>query len=111
MRTSSRCVMGLATDQAAGSAEKQLRKQLEQELSRDLSSHKALIRGEVSAIVESMLCSMQWCWCSNFWRCLLQIEQYLESQQGDAEVKAEQEENREEESGAEEEEEEEPEPK
>lgn len=51
-------------------------------------------------------------WCSDIWRCLLQIEQYLESQQqGDAEVKAEEEKNEDEESGAEEEEEEEPEPK
>lgn len=66
----------------------------------------------MSATAESISCSMQWCWCSNTWRCLLQIEQYLESQQQvDAEVKAEEEENRDEEIGAEEEEEEEPEPK
>ena len=66
----------------------------------------------MSAVFESISCSMQWCWCSNIRCCLLQIEQYLESQQqGDAEVKAEEEENKAVESGADEEEEEEPEPK
>lgn len=56
-------VLAVPLTRHTDTAEKQLRKTLEQDLGKDLSSHKALIRAEVSANAESILLLAQRCWC------------------------------------------------